>query len=150
MLYKYQVISNQYKNEIESKKKDILKSILGKLTHGNCCKEVDQTVIAKWPEIEMNRTVFKFFCPELQIFQYPIQKTISKEQLGKFLNHSLIKKSYKYIKSFNSSKKYKKTGKEILLSMRNSIDLTLSTRIMRLSFRPIFKDKDNENWFPLL
>lgn len=122
--------------------------VLGKLTHTNCCKDVDQTIIAKWSELEMNRTVFKHFIPEISIPQYPQIKQISKQNLSKFLNHSLIKASYKYCKTPNQ-KNVKKYGKQILLSMRDSIQLRLTNKNMRLSFRPIFKDPDCEYWYPL-
>ena len=57
-------------------KEDALKAILGKLTHSNCCSNGPQNIIAKFTSAEMDRTVFPFFFPEMNVPRYPQTKDI--------------------------------------------------------------------------
>ena len=107
----------------------------------NCNIISNQSIIFKWSKVEMNRTVFKFFFPDINIPAYPQTKFIKKEELAEFVNHNLLKQS-------KTSKKSNKPIKQIQLSLKD-IKLTLSTMLFKLSFHPIFKDPDSDVWFPL-
>ena len=93
-------------------KEDALKAILGKLTHSNCCSNGPQNIIAKFTSAEMDRTVFPFFFPEMNVPRYPQTKDISKKILSDFFNNNFMKNS-------KTSKKKNIIQNKIILSLRD-------------------------------